>query len=129
MSYDWIRRRVCSIDGSHPGTPTSFECDSLLVSPLDDSDTDSAAPSPSSSSSTFSPAPSSSPSTKNDKVDAEVRSDAMELVDGTLKSSETELPVMVVVTVEIHLDVFAVEQAWKLLDVETGIAIRDYPSL
>jgi len=29
--------------------------------------------------------------------------------------------------VQIHLDVFAVEQAWKLVDVETGIAIRDYP--
>ena len=58
MSCDWIRRRVCSIDGTHLGTPISFDCDSLLLASLEENDSDSAAAaaarSPSSSSYTFS---------------------------------------------------------------------------
>ena len=91
-SYEWIRRRVCSIDGTNNQTPESFDCDELVTN----TDTDTKL-----RSSTFSPAPSSSPSSMIDKFDAQARTDAINLLNGGSDTSGSATTVDA--TVEIYL--------------------------
>jgi hypothetical protein len=88
-SYEWIRRRVCSIDGTNNQIPENFDCGELVTNT--DKDTKLGY-------STFSPAPSSSPSSKIDKFDAQARTDAIDLLNGGSGSAIT-----VDATVEIYL--------------------------
>jgi len=54
-----------------------------------------------------------------DKFDAQARTDAINLLNGG--SEQLGSAITVDATVEIYLDVFAIEQGWKLVEVDTAL--------
>ena len=96
-AYDWIRDRVCSIDG--PNAPEYFEC-------VDEH--------------TYSPSPTTSPTNAEDAIEMKLRKEAMALINGV------EDPT-IKVAIEIYLDVYAFETSWKLIEVETGQILINVP--
>lgn len=105
VAYDWIRDRVCSIDGD--AAPAYLECDNEH---------------------TFSPAPSTSPTTREDAIEAELRTEALAMVNDVPAGSTTNANAMTIeVAVEIYLDVYAFETSWTLIELDTGAAVKHVP--
>lgn len=76
---------------------------------------------------TYSPSPSMSPSTTQDALEADLRKQALALVNDTGESSVVEAFVeapKVKVCVEIYLDVYSSETSWKLIETNTGIILE-----
>lgn len=106
VAYDWIRDRVCSIDGE--AAPSYLKCDDEH---------------------TFSPAPSTSPTTSDDKLAAEIRNEALAMVNDASAGpiSRMEEPMKIEVAVEIFLDVYAFETSWTLIEVDTKATVNHVP--
>ena len=119
-SYNWIRDRVCSIDGA--GAPAHFGC-ALLGGDEH----------------TYSPAPSESPTTEEDGLNARLNLEVLSLIDNDNDSdnnnnsdeaasrSYAAPETQVKVAVEIFLDVFAAETSWSLTESDTAIVVESVP--
>jgi hypothetical protein len=99
MKFDWIRNRVCSIDGS--AAPAYFGCKDEH---------------------TYSPSPSTSPTTDEDKLEVSIRQKALAMIGlGPVKAIEVPT---IKVALEIDLDIYASETGWTLAEWNTNIPVK-----